>query len=105
VRSSGFTCLARFEGKGARYGSGEHQRDLSGAVHALRRPVWTVWYLDGTVLVMAMNLRLSENEAAALRRKAEQEDRSMQAVARAAINEYTSDRAHTARGGDRPNPD
>jgi len=54
---------------------------------------------------MAMNLRLSENEAAALRRKAEQEDRSMQAVARAAINEYTSDRAHTARGGDRPNPD
>jgi hypothetical protein len=41
---------------------------------------------------MAMNLRLTEDEAAALRRKAEQEGRSMQEVARAAIAEYVSDR-------------
>ena len=41
---------------------------------------------------MAMNLRLSDAEAEALRRKAEQEGRSMQEVARAAIAEYVSDR-------------
>ena len=39
-----------------------------------------------------MNLRLSDAEAEALRRKAEQEGRSMQEVARAAITEYVSDR-------------
>lgn len=39
-----------------------------------------------------MNLRLSEAEAEALRRKAEQEGRSMQEVARDAIRQYTSDR-------------
>ena len=41
---------------------------------------------------MAMNLRLSEAEAAALRRKAAEEGRSMQEVARSAIAEYVSDR-------------
>src|SRR4051812_44456935 len=41
---------------------------------------------------MAMNLRLSEGEAEALRRKAADEGRSMQEVARAAIAEYVSDR-------------
>jgi hypothetical protein len=39
-----------------------------------------------------MNLRLSEAEAAALRRKAAEEGRSMQEVARTAIAQYTSDR-------------
>ena len=42
--------------------------------------------------VMAMNLRLTESETEALRRKAEEEGRSMQEVARAAIAEYVSDR-------------
>lgn len=41
---------------------------------------------------MAMNLRLDDTELAALRRKAEQEGRSMQEVAKAAINEYVSGR-------------
>jgi hypothetical protein len=41
---------------------------------------------------VAMNLRLSEAETEALRRKAQQEGRSMQDVARAAIAQYTSDR-------------
>lgn len=41
---------------------------------------------------MAMNLRLSDSEAEALRHKAEQEGRSMQEVAKAAIAEYVSDR-------------
>jgi hypothetical protein len=41
---------------------------------------------------MAMNLRLSESETEALRRKAAEEGRSMQEVARAAIAEYVSDR-------------
>jgi predicted transcriptional regulator len=40
----------------------------------------------------AMNLRLTDAEAAALKQKAEQEGRSMQEVARAAIAEYVSDR-------------
>lgn len=41
---------------------------------------------------MAMNLRLSDGEAHALRRKATEEGRSMQEVARSAIAEYVSDR-------------
>ena len=41
---------------------------------------------------MAMNLRLTEEETTALRRRAEQEGRSMQEVARDAIKQYTSDR-------------
>lgn len=39
-----------------------------------------------------MNLRLTDAETEALRRKAEQQGRSMQEVARAAITEYVSDR-------------
>ena len=39
-----------------------------------------------------MNLRLTDAETAALRRKAQQEGRSMQEVARAAIAEYVSER-------------
>lgn len=39
-----------------------------------------------------MNLRLTDAETEALRRKAEQEGRSMQEVAKAAIAEYVSDR-------------
>jgi len=50
----------------------------------------------GTVLVpsgvVAMNLRLSDDEAAALRRKADDEGCSMQEVARTAIRQYTTDR-------------
>jgi hypothetical protein len=41
---------------------------------------------------MAMNLRLTEAETEALRRKAAEEGRSMQEVARSAIAEYASDR-------------
>lgn len=41
---------------------------------------------------MAMNLRLTEAESDALRAKAEQEGRSMQDVARAAISQYVTDR-------------
>lgn len=41
---------------------------------------------------MAMNLRLTDVESDALRAKAEQEGRSMQEVARAAIAQYVSDR-------------
>ena len=41
---------------------------------------------------MAMNLRLTEDEAEALRRKAAEEGRSMQEVARAAIAEYVRER-------------
>jgi hypothetical protein len=39
-----------------------------------------------------MNLRLSDAEAEALRRKADEEGRSMQEVARLAIAQYVSDR-------------
>jgi len=48
---------------------------------------------------MAMNLRLDDEEMAALRRRAEQEGRSMQEVAKAAINDYLTrrqDRVHAA---------
>lgn len=39
-----------------------------------------------------MNLRLTDDEAAALRTRAEKEGRSMQEVARQAIDEYVSER-------------
>ena len=41
---------------------------------------------------MAMNLRLTDEETSALRAKAEEEGRSMQEVARAAIAAYVSAR-------------
>jgi hypothetical protein len=41
---------------------------------------------------MAMNLRLTKDETEALRRKAAEEGRSMQEVARRAIAEYVSER-------------
>jgi hypothetical protein len=44
------------------------------------------------MLSVAMNLRLTEAETEALRRKAAEEGRSMQEVARAAIAEYVTDR-------------
>lgn len=40
-----------------------------------------------------MNLRLSDEDTAALRRKAAEEGRSMQEVARTAIRAYTADRS------------
>ncbi|WP_373694984.1 MULTISPECIES: FitA-like ribbon-helix-helix domain-containing protein [Kineococcus] len=40
-----------------------------------------------------MNLRLTDEETEALRRRAEQEGRSMQEVARTAIDQYVSDRS------------
>ena len=46
---------------------------------------------------VAMNLRLSDEEAAGLRRKAEEEGRSMQEVARTAIAEYVSRRPERLR--------
>lgn len=42
---------------------------------------------------MAMTLRLTDEESLALRQRAELENRSMQEVARTAINSYLSDRA------------
>jgi len=47
--------------------------------------------------VMAMNLRLNEAEADALRARAEQEGRSMQEVARTAIAQYVSERPQRLR--------
>lgn len=44
----------------------------------------TIWYH----LLMAMTLRLSDEQTEALRRKAEAEHRSMQQVAQAAIDAY-----------------
>jgi predicted transcriptional regulator len=46
------------------------------------------WYRSS----VAMNLRLTDEETEALRRRAEQEGRSMQDVARAAIRQYTAGR-------------
>ena len=46
------------------------------------------WYRSS----VAMNLRLTDEEAEALRRRAEQEGRSMQDVAREAIRQYTAGR-------------
>jgi predicted transcriptional regulator len=52
-----------------------------------------MWYRS----VVAMNLRLSDAESEALRRKAAEEGRSMQEVARTAIAEYVSRRPERLR--------
>lgn len=44
--------------------------------------------LSPALTIMAMTLRLDEHDTAALRRRAEQEGRSMQDVARQAIRDY-----------------
>lgn len=44
-----------------------------------------------------MNLRLSDDQTDALRRRAESEGRSMQEVAKAAIDEYVNDRPRRLR--------
>jgi predicted transcriptional regulator len=44
---------------------------------------------------MAMTLRLTEDETAALRRRAEREGRSMQEVARTAVRHYIETRSRT----------
>lgn len=49
---------------------------------------------------MAMTLRLSDDEADALRAQADSEERSMQEVARAAVREYVERRAMTRRVDD-----
>lgn len=48
------------------------------------------WYRRG----MAMTLRLDEDEADALRRRAELEGRSMQEVARQAVRDYVERTSH-----------
>jgi len=58
---------------------------------------YRAWYRSGTVSVMAMNLRLSDSEADALRRKAAEEGRSMQEVAKSAIADYVSGRPERLR--------
>lgn len=55
------------------------------------------WYRTGTMDGVAMNLRLTDSESEALRVKAEQEGRSMQEVARAAIAQYVSERPQRLR--------
>jgi hypothetical protein len=63
----------------------------------LRRPRLAsqvpAWYRPS----VAMNLRLTDSESAALRRKAAEEGRSMQEVARSAIAQYVSDRPERLR--------
>jgi hypothetical protein len=54
-------------------------------------------YQSGIILRMAMTLRLTEDEAEALRMQAEVEHRSMQDVAREAVREYIVRHAHLAR--------
>lgn len=47
-----------------------------------------VWYQEGYRWAVSMSLRLTEDEAAALRKRAEQESRSMQEIMRQALREY-----------------
>ena len=47
---------------------------------------------------MAMTLRLTDDETSALRSRAEKEGRSMQDIARTAINDYLSQRPERLRG-------
>jgi hypothetical protein len=55
---------------------------------------WPIWYHLDTIGDMAMTLRLSDEEATSLRAYADAHGRSMQDVARTAIVEYVTERAH-----------
>ena len=46
------------------------------------------WYQIGIIFLVAMTLRLTEEQTEALRRRAAKEDRSMQQVALAALDDY-----------------
>ena len=54
----------------------------------------TWWYHGDIVRLMAMTLRLTDEETEALRIQAEAEGRSMQDVARAAVREYVTRRGN-----------
>lgn len=56
-----------------------------------------MWYHFGIMLFMGMTLRTSDQQTEALRRQADAEGRSMQAVALSAIDEYIARRAHKAK--------
>lgn len=60
-------------------------------------PPMMVWCLAGTVHVMAMTLRLTEDEQDALRRRAALGGTSMQDVARRAVREYVARAEHRDR--------
>ena len=51
-------------------------------------------------LIMAMTLRLTDEETEALRAQADAEQRSMQDVARQAIRDYTAHKGHQSRVAD-----
>jgi plasmid stability protein len=53
-----------------------------------KSPLVAFWYQSRYHRLMAMTLRLDDDESAALRRRAEHEGRSMQDVARQAVREY-----------------
>jgi hypothetical protein len=58
-------------------------------VQKLTRQAMPLWYHIGIIsLLMAMTLRLSEEQTEALRRRANKEGRSMQQVAQTALDEY-----------------
>lgn len=62
------------------------------ATRGRSRPAWYhVWYRR----LMAMTLRLDEQETQALRRRAERENRSMQDVARQAVRDYVQRASQT----------
>jgi predicted transcriptional regulator len=51
-------------------------------------PAWSWRYHIGIITTMAMTLRLSDEQAEALRRRAEKEGRSMQQIVLGAVDEY-----------------
>lgn len=71
-------------------------RILVSSAHSFRSfEPWTPGITGGIIAHMAMTLRLADDEAEALRRRAELESRSMQEVARQAIREYVESHSRT----------
>ena len=70
------------------------QTGLDGACHHQNVPRFVIptaqpcWYHADTIRRVAMTLRLTDDQAAALRARAEREGRSMQQVAVAALDDY-----------------
>ena len=64
----------------------DNAASLRAAHNSATNAAW--WYQIDTIYRMAMTLRLTDDQAAALRARAEREGRSMQQVAVSALDEY-----------------
>ena len=93
LRSRAISVVPRLPLQSERSRCSAWAADLGGQEGVTRFPVVSIRYHA----VMGMTLRTSEQQTEALRQQATAEERSMQAVALSAIDEYIARRTHKAK--------